>query len=257
MSAYYIGIDIGSTAAKTVVLSGDAVAEAFTLPTGWSGKETAGTIRRTLEEKGYLTGDHRCTATGYGRVCVDWADRVVTEITCHGKGGWALFGRDCTIIDVGGQDTKVITVAGAQVKDFLMNDKCAAGTGKFIEVMASRLGVSLAEFYALAEQGAPLAISAMCTVFAESEVISHIGAGHRPLRGGPGGPALRAPRHHRRCGPHRRALRQPVFHRHPLRGAGTACGLPPLRPLRRSPGRGHRRRREGLRRGAGVLAVKP
>ena len=166
MSAYYIGIDIGSTAAKTVVLSGDAVAEAFTLPTGWSGKETAGTIRRTLEEKGYLTGDHRCTATGYGRVCVDWADRVVTEITCHGKGGWALFGRDCTIIDVGGQDTKVITVAGAQVKDFLMNDKCAAGTGKFIEVMASRLG-------------APLAISAMCTVFAESEVISHIGAGER------------------------------------------------------------------------------
>ena len=179
MSAYYIGIDIGSTAAKTVVLSGDAVAEAFTLPTGWSGKETAGTIRRTLEEKGYLTGDHRCTATGYGRVCVDWADRVVTEIPCHGKGGWALFGRDCTIIDVGGQDTKVITVAGAQVKDFLMNDKCAAGTGKFIEVMASRLGVSLAEFYALAEQGAPLAISAMCTVFAESEVISHIGAGER------------------------------------------------------------------------------
>ena len=179
MSAYCIGIDIGSTAAKTVVLSGGAVAEAFTLPTGWSGKETAGIIRQALEEKGYLDGDHRCTATGYGRVCVDWADRVVTEITCHGKGGWALFGRDCTIIDVGGQDTKVITVSGGQVKDFLMNDKCAAGTGKFIEVMASRLGVSLEEFYALAERGAPLAISAMCTVFAESEVISHIGAGER------------------------------------------------------------------------------
>lgn len=178
-NTYYIGIDIGSTAAKTVVLAGDAVAEAFTLPTGWSGKDTAETIRRTLEEKGYVGGgaEHRCTATGYGRVCVDWADKVVTEITCHGKGGWALFDRDCTIIDVGGQDTKVITVAGGQVKDFLMNDKCAAGTGKFIEVMASRLGVTLEEFYALAVNGAPLAISAMCTVFAESEVISQLSMG--------------------------------------------------------------------------------
>jgi len=176
---YYIGIDIGSTAAKTVVLSDGAVVERFTLPTGWSGKDTAEAIRRALEEKGWLSGEHRCIATGYGRVCVDWADKAVTEITCHGKGGWALFQRDCTIIDVGGQDTKVITVAGGQVKDFLMNDKCAAGTGKFIEVMASRLGVTLEEFYALAEQGVPLAISAMCTVFAESEVISHIGAGEK------------------------------------------------------------------------------
>ncbi len=177
MSAYYIGIDIGSTAAKTVVLSGDAVAEAFTLPTGWSGKETAGTIRRTLEEKGYLTGDHRCTATGYGRVCVDWADRVVTEITCHGKGGWALFGRDCTIIDVGGQDTKVILVSEGMVQDFLMNDKCSAGTGKFLEIMANRLGVSLQELFDMAAAGTVLPISSLCTVFAESEVINYIGEG--------------------------------------------------------------------------------
>lgn len=172
----YIGIDIGSTASKTVVLDGDR-RTCFTLPTGWSGKETANAIREKLAE----TGDDaaRVVATGYGRVCVEYADKVVTEITCHGRGGYELFEKDCTIIDVGGQDTKVITVAEGAVKDFLMNDKCAAGTGKFLEVMATRLGVSLPEMFALAESGTPLAISSMCTVFAESEVISHIGAGEK------------------------------------------------------------------------------
>lgn len=119
----------------------------------------------------------RCVATGYGRISVEYADKVITEITCHGKGGWALFGRNGTIVDIGGQDTKVIHVRDGQVTDFLMNDKCAAGTGKFIEVMSNRLGTDLKEFYKEAEAGTPAAISAMCTVFAESEVIGHIGAG--------------------------------------------------------------------------------
>jgi predicted CoA-substrate-specific enzyme activase len=175
---YKVGIDIGSTAAKTVVLEGDQVQASFTLPTGWNGREAAEAIYKRLEELG-VTGSMGCIATGYGRVCVDFADKVVTEITCHGKGGWALFGKNGTIIDVGGQDTKIITVEGGSVVDFLMNDKCAAGTGKFVEVMATRLGASLDEFYPLAQAGEPLAISAMCTVFAESEVISHIGAGAR------------------------------------------------------------------------------
>ena len=178
MSAYYIGIDIGSTAAKTVVLSGDAVAEAFTLPTGWSGKETAGTIRRTLEEKGYLTGDHRCTATGYGRVCVDWADRVVTEITCHGRGACRIYGTpDLTVIDIGGQDTKIIRIQDGAVSDFLMNDKCSAGTGRFLEIMANTLAVRPEELCGMAAHGGGTSISSMCTVFAESEVISLIGRG--------------------------------------------------------------------------------
>lgn len=175
---YYIGIDIGSTASKTVVLEGKEVVDSFALPTGWNGRETAEDIHRKLKEKGYVSG-MACVATGYGRVCVDYADKIVTEITCHGKGGWRLFGKDVTIIDVGGQDTKVIKVSDGQVVDFLMNDKCAAGTGKFIEVMATRLGASLEEMYQLAEGGEPLAISAMCTVFAESEVISHIGSGEK------------------------------------------------------------------------------
>lgn len=86
-------------------------------------------------------------------------------------------GRDCTIVDIGGQDTKVITVEKGMPTNFLMNDKCSAGTGKFLEIMANRLGVTIGELFDMAEKGTPLAISSMCTVFAESEVISHIGAG--------------------------------------------------------------------------------
>ena len=173
---YHVGIDIGSTASKVVVLRERYIHDLFTLPTGWSGKETADQICRILQQRGYAD-DMRCIATGYGRVSVAYADKVVTEITCHGKGGYALFQKDCTIVDVGGQDTKVIQIEGGFVKNFLMNDKCAAGTGKFIEVMANRLGADLSELYDLAAQGCPVAISSMCTVFAESEVISHIGAG--------------------------------------------------------------------------------
>lgn len=173
---YYIGIDIGSTASKVAVLCDGTIADAFVLPTGWNGRETARQIYDILMQKGY-TENMRCVATGYGRISVDYADKVITEITCHGKGGWALFGQNGTIVDIGGQDTKVIHIQDGQVTDFLMNDKCAAGTGKFIEVMANRLGADLTEFYAMAEAGTPVAISAMCTVFAESEVIGHIGAG--------------------------------------------------------------------------------
>ena len=173
---YYVGIDIGSTASKVVVLSDSAVADAFVLPTGWNGRETARQIYDILTQKSY-TESMRCVATGYGRISVDYADKVITEITCHGKGGWALFGQNGTIVDIGGQDTKVIHIQDGQVTDFLMNDKCAAGTGKFIEVMANRLGTDLTDFYVMAEAGTPVSISAMCTVFAESEVIGHIGAG--------------------------------------------------------------------------------
>lgn len=175
---YFAGIDIGSTASKTVVLKDGKIEDYFVLPTGWNGRETANAILEQLKTRGYADA-MRCVATGYGRICVDYADKIVTEITCHGKGGWAIFKKNMTIIDVGGQDTKMIKVIDGQVADFLMNDKCAAGTGKFIEVMATRLGADLNEMYEMAAHGQPLAISAMCTVFAESEVISHIGSGEK------------------------------------------------------------------------------
>ena len=177
---YYTGIDIGSTASKVVVLDSEKMVANFVIPTGWNSKDTSREIARRLGEMGYpIDENNKVLATGYGRISVEYAQKVVTEITCHGRGGYAIVGEDCTIIDIGGQDTKVITVEKGVSTNFLMNDKCAAGTGKFLEIMANRLNVDLKELYELAEQGTPLAISAMYTVFAESEVISHIGSGER------------------------------------------------------------------------------
>lgn len=175
---YNVGIDIGSTASKIIVLEEEKIMDSFLLPTGWNGKETAEKIYSILMEKGYTTC-MKCVGTGYGRVCVDYADKIVTEITCHGKGVWYLNKKNATVIDVGGQDTKIIRLENGTVSDFLMNDKCAAGTGKFIEVMSTRLGANLKEMYDLAMRGNILPISSMCTVFAESEVISHIGSGEK------------------------------------------------------------------------------
>ena len=172
-----VGIDIGSTASKTVV-TGDKETK-FVLPTGWSSKETASEIASRLLAEGIdVKGEVvRVAATGYGRVAVDYADFVITEITCHGRGGREMAGNDCAIIDVGGQDTKVILVEQGMIQDFLMNDKCSAGTGKFLEVMTNRLGLTQKELSELASQGKDVTISSMCTVFAESEVISLIGKG--------------------------------------------------------------------------------
>ena len=177
---YFTGIDIGSTASKVVVLDNEKIVDYFVIPTGWNSKDTARAIAEKLNDMGYPVDEEmKVIATGYGRISVDYASKVITEITCHGRGGYALVNEDCTIIDIGGQDTKVISVEKGVSTNFLMNDKCAAGTGKFLEIMANRLNVTLNEMYELAAQGEPLAISSMCTVFAESEVISHIGSGER------------------------------------------------------------------------------
>lgn len=176
---YYVGIDIGSTASKVAVIGNTELS--FVLPTGWSSKETALLIKQKLLENGIDVESEnvKTVATGYGRISVGFADHVITEITCHGRGGRELAGTDCAIIDVGGQDTKVILIENGMVMDFLMNDKCSAGTGKFLEIMANRLGVTLNELFEMAQQGNAVSISSLCTVFAESEVISYIGEGRK------------------------------------------------------------------------------
>ena len=174
---YGIGIDIGSTAAKAMVLDGGETVFSTVVPTGFSSVDAAERLASLLAEAGFPVEGGRVVATGYGRVSVPYASKTATEITCHGRGAAHLFGADATAIDIGGQDTKVIRVAAGKVSKFVMNDKCSAGTGKFLEVMANRLAVSLPEFFALAKAGEPVAISSMCTVFAESEVISLIGRG--------------------------------------------------------------------------------
>ena len=172
----YIGIDIGSTAAK-IVVTGDRDLK-FTLPTGWSSFETVRQIRARLAAENISVGEAASVSTGYGRGAVDFALREVTEISCHAAGCARLY-PDCTVIDVGGQDTKAIHLAGGTVADFIMNDKCSAGTGKFIEVMANRLGCEIGSLFELASRGQILPISSLCTVFAESEIINYIGAGRR------------------------------------------------------------------------------
>ena len=174
----YIGIDIGSTASKVAILNQEGkLVHCFVQPTGWNSKITSAQIKESLMGMNIETDDAKIVATGYGRISVDYANQIVTEISCHGKGGGYLFGKDCCIIDVGGQDTKFIQLKNDRVVDFLMNDKCAAGTGKFIEVMANRFGVTIDELFELAQRGTAIPISSLCTVFAESEIINYMGEG--------------------------------------------------------------------------------
>ena len=174
---YQVGIDIGSSAAKVAVIENGQVIKTILLDTGFSSRKVAENIYSMLEEDGITKENSRYVATGYGRISVPYADKVVTEITCHGKGAQFLFEEDGTVIDIGGQDTKGIVLKKGRVMKFIMNDKCSAGTGKFIEVMTNRLGLTQDELSELARKGNPITISSMCTVFAESEVISLIGKG--------------------------------------------------------------------------------
>ena len=175
----YIGIDIGSTCAKTVVLNEKKeIIQEFVQPTGWSSVDTAEEIHQKLQLAGINLSDDSscCVATGYGRISVPYADKTVTEITCHALGAVHLFQQpDLTVIDIGGQDTKIIQIEQGFVKDFIMNDKCAAGTGRFLEMMARTLEVDISELGPLSLKSTEnIEISSMCSVFAESEVISLI-----------------------------------------------------------------------------------
>ncbi len=178
---YDVGIDIGSTCAKLAVLNEDRkLILKFVQPTGWSSVDTAEAIRKKLLEEGIDVGQCSCVATGYGRISVPYADKMITEITCHARGSmWIHHADELVVIDIGGQDTKIIHVKDGRVKDFVMNDKCSAGTGRFLEVMANTMALRPDELCELARQGGGTAISSMCTVFAESEVISLIGRGEK------------------------------------------------------------------------------
>ncbi|MCU0822552.1 MAG: acyl-CoA dehydratase activase [Spirochaetes bacterium] len=175
------GIDIGSITAKAVVMSDDKIAAVAISFTGYNAEEAGKKIfnivlsNAGLEESA-ISG---IVSTGYGRNSVKFAGRALTEIICHGAGARFLNPDVRTVIDVGGQDSKAILLdSDGKVKEFVMNDKCAAGTGRFLEVMARALEVDLEDFGRIAfnaEQS--LSISSICTVFAESEVISLISKG--------------------------------------------------------------------------------
>ena len=176
-----LGLDIGSITTKAAILEDGRLLGTKVVFTGYNA-ENAGkrAVDELLAKLGISPEEiEKIVSTGYGRNSVTLADKAVTEITCHAKGAHYLNPHIRSIIDIGGQDSKTIVIdEDGKVKDFAMNDKCAAGTGRFLEVMARALEVDLGEFGNIsltAEK--PSKISSLCTVFAESEVISLISKG--------------------------------------------------------------------------------
>lgn len=174
----YVGIDAGSRATKIVAVDADG----HVLRRGMIDQSVrpAESAKRLFDEIRDGLSVAQCVATGYARNFLKFADRAVTEITCHAKGCIAEFPDAGAIIEIGGQDSKYICMDHGRVHDFAMNDRCAAGTGRFLEVVAMRLGVSLTdleEVFRDAPQDAAVTISSMCVVFAETEIIGLLASG--------------------------------------------------------------------------------
>ncbi len=183
MNRHVMGVDFGSTTAKTVILdlSGNIVAHSVAHMGAVSGDGVKQSMKDALEEAGLAQSDMgRVVATGYGRRMLDEADKNYTEITCHARGAVAMVPGARLVIDIGGQDSKVISVdSNGLVAQFAMNDRCAAGTGKFLEVLARAVEIGLEELGDTALQAREkLKISSMCATFAETEVISLLAEGH-------------------------------------------------------------------------------
>ncbi len=176
---YVMGIDSGSTSTNAVIMDQDRKIRAFSVVrTGAkAGVSADRVLQEVLKKAGLVREDISwIVSTGYGRVSIEFADENVTEISCHGKGAHYFNPKIRTILDIGGQDSKAIRLSDTgEVKDFVMNDKCAAGTGRFLEMIARTLEVSLDELGAIAlTSKEKIEITSMCSVFAESEVISLI-----------------------------------------------------------------------------------
>jgi predicted CoA-substrate-specific enzyme activase len=173
---FFCGLDIGAATTKAVILRNDRIVSYAIMATGHSvHSATDQVIKEAWRRGGLGIGEfERLISTGYGRHSVGFADQAVSEIICHARGAHFMMPSVRTVIDIGGQDSKVIALnEEGDVINFVMNDKCAAGTGRFIEVMANVLEVSLEDMGKLSlKSKKPCLISSTCTVFAESEVVS-------------------------------------------------------------------------------------
>ncbi len=177
----FVGIDVGSLTAKSVLIGHNGIISFCISETGDNPKKAGETIFEAVLKKGDILKEDvkHIIGTGYGRIALSFVDKTVTELTCHAKGAHFLNCNIRTLIDIGGQDSKVIKLnPDGSMADFVMNDKCAAGTGRFLEVMAGALKVDLRELGEVSLRSeAPCNINSTCTVFAESEVISLLAAG--------------------------------------------------------------------------------
>lgn len=178
---YVAGIDIGSTSGEALILDGERVLAWSVVDTGYNSRHAAALALDEALARSGLTREQlgSIVATGYGRVSVEFADSQVTEISCYARGIHHLYPEVMTVIDIGGQDSKVVAIGpGGKPLDFAMNDKCAAGTGRFIEVIARALQLDLEDMGPSALRARHAAdISSTCTVFAESEVVSLVAEG--------------------------------------------------------------------------------
>jgi predicted CoA-substrate-specific enzyme activase len=180
---YFAGVDIGSTMTKVVLMdkSGNLVS-AIKGPTGPEHRQLANEVmRQALEQASLQIGDiSYIVATGYGRFNVPFADRQITELSCHARGVSSLFPNVRTAIDIGGQDAKCMKIDDGRLISFVMNDKCAAGTGRFLEVTAATLGIKLEDMGDISLKATKkIQISSLCTIFAQQEVVALLSRGEK------------------------------------------------------------------------------
>lgn len=176
---YFAGVDIGSTMTKVVIMN-RAILASVIGPTGPEHRKLANRVMEEALAKARLSFDDitYVVATGYGRISVPFADRQITEISCHARGVSHLLPEVRTVIDIGGQDSKAIKLSNGRAVDFVMNDRCAAGTGRFLETTAEGLGVKLDDMGRLSlEAKNRVEIGSTCTVFAAQEVVAQLAAG--------------------------------------------------------------------------------
>ena len=179
------GIDVGSVAAKALVFDAQTrlTIGKTIIPTGWNARDAGEQALRAACLNAGVAPESlvRVVGTGYGRISLPFAHQTVTEITCHARGAAWLFPATGLVLDIGGQDSKVIRLGpNGAVDDFLMNDKCAAGTGRFLQVLAGILDMPLDDLSQAAARGKPIPISSMCAVFAETEIVGLLAKGTPP-----------------------------------------------------------------------------
>ncbi|MCL2619334.1 MAG: acyl-CoA dehydratase activase [Defluviitaleaceae bacterium] len=174
---WVVGIDSGSTMCKAVLFKNGYIEKLHIEKTGWNPMISAQSALDALFATNELRReDVRVVATGYGRDAITFADKTYTEITCHALGAEFLIPNIGGVIDIGGQDSKVIRLESGKPADFLMNDKCAAGTGRFLTMACDVLGIKLDEVDNFAHPTEASHVTSICTVFAETEIISSLAA---------------------------------------------------------------------------------
>ena len=178
---YFAGVDIGSTMTKVVIINDEGkICSSIVGPTGAEHRRLAYKVMEEALKHANLSFDQisYVAATGYGRLNVPFADRQITELSCHAKGVSSLFPSVRIAIDIGGQDAKGMRIVNGELVDFVMNDKCAAGTGRFLEVLSTALGIKLEDLGRISLRSVnKVRITDVCTIFAQQEVVSYLSQG--------------------------------------------------------------------------------